>query len=185
MDLRGDPAAFGTSIVFDRDWDEEEAFSARNMCEGKFCSPDKLNAGNLAHGRLKRLKAADVVDSPAANPDGLFPKSRRLAIAESFSSLASYALGLSSTAPATSSLGAHPDSVREFVSRFLESNQLSIVKKEPAMPQSEQTPPKPADPKPPKAPLRRRLPSRSRPRRLPLLRLRRRPPFRRRRSPPR
>lgn len=156
MDLaEEDPGAFGTSIVFEHDGDEEGAFESRNLCDDKFCSPDKMNAGNLPHARIKELRGADVVDDPAANPDGLFRKGRRLAIAEKATALARYALGLTSDKPAPiSALGAHPDRVRGFIARFLDSENLEIKRKDSQMAEAPKTPPtpepaKPAESKPP------------------------------------
>lgn len=67
------PDAFGMSIVFEHDAAAEDAFRQQHLDEsGEFRSPDKRNKTNLPHIRLARLRAADVVDEPAANPRGLF-----------------------------------------------------------------------------------------------------------------
>jgi hypothetical protein len=77
MDLADeDPAAFGASIFFDLDEDAGLAFIAANLDGPNFKSPDTDNSNNLPHARLKRLRASDIVDSPAANPDGLFSLKR-------------------------------------------------------------------------------------------------------------
>jgi hypothetical protein len=147
MDLaEEDPAAFGMSIVFDHDEDDEDEYTIANggnrgtgtkgeggaLCDRDemmvgFKSQDERNVGNLMHARLKKLRAADVVDSPAANPDGLF-LSRNTVAAEA-SQLASYALGLTESKPVSSQLDIHPDRLRGFLGRFLESNGLTITKK--------------------------------------------------------
>lgn len=69
---------FGLSIVFTRDLLAEDAFIAENLVKDKkegysyFKSPDKKNTRNYPHVRLGKLEACDIVDSPAANANGLF-----------------------------------------------------------------------------------------------------------------
>lgn len=70
---------FGISIVFRRDLVAEEKFIADNSVADNegfpvFESPDDKNTGNYSHTRLHTLEAADVVDEPAANEEGLFNK---------------------------------------------------------------------------------------------------------------
>lgn len=86
MDLaEEDPAAFGASIVFGHDWEAEQAFLGEHTTfdeqekRAVFRSPDEDNADNLRHARLSDLRAADVVDEPAANPAGLFSRGAELA----------------------------------------------------------------------------------------------------------
>lgn len=68
-----DPEMFGISIVFDPDRGEQNRFADKHMDkDGNFTSPDPDNTNNLLHARLASLFAADVVDEPAANEDGLF-----------------------------------------------------------------------------------------------------------------
>jgi len=149
MDLaEGDPAAFGASIVFEHDWAAEKDLLLSNGAEEKeddwgkylslknFVSPDPLNVKNLPHARLAELRACDVVDDPAANPDGLFY--RRQDAPQQADSLLSYACGLSDTAPASTMFSVHPDRVKGFVGRFLESHNLKIVGKDSQM-STEQT----------------------------------------------
>ena len=83
-----DPEAFGMSIVFDHDREAETAFLMEHGAEEKgdwfgkylslenFVSPDPLNTENLPHSRLLSLRGVDVVDSPAANPNGLLSESQ-------------------------------------------------------------------------------------------------------------
>jgi hypothetical protein len=149
MDLAdSDPEAFAVSIVFDYDrpafeefalehgayWDEDDWGPFLNFRE--FKSPDPDNVKNLPHARLARLRAADTVDEPAANPDGLFH--REQAIAVEADAVASYALGLSNAAPATRALSVDPDRVRAFVARFLDQHNLTLAPKE--HPMSKPTP---------------------------------------------
>ena len=144
MDLaEEDPSAFGASIVFDWDWPAMEQLLLDNGAQyvddpdygryldlTEFVSPDPDNTDNLPHARLKELRACDVVDSPAANPDGLFHREQQFA--QEADALASFALGLSSSPPALASLSVHPDRVKGFCQRFLESHGLQIVRKETA-----------------------------------------------------
>lgn len=74
------PEMIGTSIVFSRDIDSEDRFIEENLKRDKdgkqtFVTPDALNTRNLPHVRLATLMACDIVDSPAANPKGLFAAS--------------------------------------------------------------------------------------------------------------
>ena len=72
----------------------EQTFTGENSDEeGSFTSPDADNVHNYPHARLHNLQAADFVDDPAANPDGLFHRSQE--IAQDAEKLAAYALGLS------------------------------------------------------------------------------------------
>jgi len=122
---RDDPAAFGTSIVFTPDWDAEELFEAEHKDEkGKFVSPDSDNTDNLPHARLWRLHADDVVDDPAANPDGLFHAGEE--IAQEADALLSYGLGLTEECPQLVQLDVDPDRVGQFVRRFLANHHLRL-----------------------------------------------------------
>lgn len=120
-----DPDAFGVSIVFSSDLGAEDRFVATNSDEdGNFRSPDKRNSKNYRHARLARLHAADVVDDPAANPDGLFRRDQ--SIAEEADKLCSFALGLSDERPELAHLSVDPDRTAAFVARFLESHDLEL-----------------------------------------------------------
>jgi len=125
MDLaENDPHAFGTSIVFRPDEDAEKEHARQHRKDG---SPDPDNKENLRHARLKTLRAIDAVDSPAANPDGLF--SRKQEIAEDADALLAYSLGLTDEAPEMAELGIDPDRGAGFVKRFLDEHGLEVVSK--------------------------------------------------------
>lgn len=129
MDLaEEDPAAFGTSIVFERDAGEEDRFDAEHTDEdGTFTSPDTENSRNLMHARLSRLLADDIVDDPAANPDGLFHRGDE--VADEADSLLAYALNLTAERPVLTTLEIDPDRVSGFVDRFLNQHGLCVVPK--------------------------------------------------------
>lgn len=120
-----DPRAFGFSIVFWNDPAAEEDFRAEHTRDGQFISPDPDNQEHYPHVRLKELAAADLVDEPAANPDGLFHRQNKLAT--ELYSLASYALGVSEQCPEITRLDVHPQRVREFVARFLSQEGLQLL----------------------------------------------------------
>lgn len=154
MDLaRDDGDAFGLSIVFEADELAEESFLAEHTDEnGQFTSPDANNQSHLPHARLSTLRAADVVDEPAANPDGLFHREQQFA--QEATSIAEYALGLTTETPQLVSLGLDADRVAGFVKRFLADHGLEVQKMneekdpaaEPIQAQPESTPAeKPAD----------------------------------------
>ena len=83
MDLAEEaPHLLGASIVFARDRAAETAFE-RDHTDDAFRSPDPANTKNLRHARLAELHAVDVVDDPAANPDGMFSRPRQETIAMS------------------------------------------------------------------------------------------------------
>jgi hypothetical protein len=126
MDLaEEDPEALATSIVFDPDYGEEDRFEAEHEDEdGIFQSPDDDNTKNYRHMRIAKLWATDVVDEPAANPDGLFRKGQE--IAEEADALCEYALGLSSERPALRYLSADADRLAQYAARFLDSHHLEL-----------------------------------------------------------
>lgn len=125
MDMADEsPEDFGTSIVFEPDYGEEDRFATEHSDEkGRFVSPDPENKENYTHARLHRLRATDVVDEPAANPDGLFHATD---IPEHADEYLSYALGLSDSIPATE-FDVEPDRLRSFVQRFLDRHNLQII----------------------------------------------------------
>jgi hypothetical protein len=131
MDLaEEDSGAFGNSIVFDADLGAEDLFYTEHEDrDGRFHSPDKENQKGLRHARIAALKAVDVVDSPAANPDGLFHQGHELILEAD--ALAAYALGLSDqyTELGNLGLGLAPERVREFMQRFLNERGLYIARK--------------------------------------------------------
>jgi len=132
-----DPEAFGLSIVFEHDFGEEKRHQAEHTDEdGRFISPDEHNKNNFTHARMSRLRAGDVVDSPAANPQGLFQENQEPAVQAE--ALLTYALGLSDERPETASFGIDPERASGFVSRFLARHGLSVTKGD-AMPQDTAT----------------------------------------------
>jgi hypothetical protein len=121
------PEHFGMSIVFSRDTKAEESFRED---KGER-SPDPDNKKNLRHVRLKELYAGDIVDDPAANPEGLFHRDH---IAHDAEALLSFSLGLSDTIPELTTLDVDPGRVAGFVQRFLDGHNLTIITKEAIMP---------------------------------------------------
>ena len=133
-----DPESFGASISFVYDIEATKAHFLANGGEIKideygsqfwdrssFKSPDPLNVLRLPHARLADLRAVDIVDDPAANPDGLFHRDQTLQEAES---LLEYALGLSDRKPEVASFGVDPDRAGGFIRRFLKTRGLSVMK---------------------------------------------------------
>lgn len=140
MDLaEEDPAAFGTSIVFRHDRDAEEQHRATHTKNGRFYSPDERNTEHYPHARLRELRAVDAVDSPAANPSGLFHRQDFIAEAEA---VTAYSLGLTTQRPELATLSVDPDRAAGFVRHFLDRHNLKIVpKQEPDVSnQQDQTP---------------------------------------------
>lgn len=129
MDLaEQDADAFGISISFMRDLGEERRFCDQNCDEkGRFKSPDQRNKDSYQHFRLSQLIAADVVDEPAANPDGMFTKSSQR-IAHEGSGLVAFALGQTSEPPELALLDVDPTRIRDFAKRYLAEHNLKIVK---------------------------------------------------------
>lgn len=123
-----DPEAFGMSIVFDQDRDEQDKFESEHEGEdGHFSSPDDDNSENLGHIRIAKLWASDVVDEPAANPAGLFRKGH--AVAEEADKLCEFALGLSSERPTLQHLSVDADRLAQYAARFLDSHNLQLTEK--------------------------------------------------------
>lgn len=120
------PEDFGVSIVFDQDEAASDLHTFENTQGGRFVSPDEENKNNFRHARMMALRAADVVDSPAANPDGLFH--RKQEIAQEAESLLSFALGLSDERPQTACFDVDAGRLSAAVQRFLSRHSLQIVK---------------------------------------------------------
>lgn len=135
------PEDFGVSIVFDVNEDAMQALTAENTSNGRFVSPDEDNKNNYPHARMSSLRAADVVDSPAANPDGLFRRGQE--VADEADRMLEFALGLSADVPQLALFDADPQRVAAAVQRFLSRHNLKVERVQP-MPESQA----PADPQP-------------------------------------
>lgn len=120
------PEDFGISIVFDVDAEAMQAFTETNTQGGRYVSPDEDNKENYPHARMRDLRAADVVDTPAANPSGLFHREQQAAV--DAEGLMSFALGLSDEHPTLQALSVDADRVKASVARFLSRHGLMIVK---------------------------------------------------------
>ena len=131
MDLAvEDPGMFGASIVFDLDRGEMERFKAKYTDkEGTFTSPDEDNARQYPHARLSKLYAADLVDDPAANADGLF-SCEGGELAARAEHILLFAMGLREEAPDEIEFGPHPERAKAFLTDFLERHGLRIVSRE-------------------------------------------------------
>ena len=114
-----DPSAVGASISFMQDMEAMEQFAAENPT-----SPDSRNVNNYPHVRLGKLRFVDIVDEPAANPDGLYHRDDTAAQA---TELLEYGLGLSDIKPEHMLFGVEPDRLLGFVSTFLSQKGLQIV----------------------------------------------------------
>jgi len=113
-----DPEAFGASIAYEPDERAQTQFITEHEEDGVFVSPDESNIKNLPHARMSKLRATDIVDEPAANPDGLFHRGQE--IAEEAEACMSYALGLSDKCPTLTLLDIDPDRVQGFVQKYLD-----------------------------------------------------------------
>jgi hypothetical protein len=118
------PEQFGLSIVFENDTDRQEAHQAEYTDAGMFGSPDDFNTNNYPHAMLAHLRAGDVVDEPAANPEGLFRRGQEFA--QQGEDLLSYVLGLTDAKPGAVCFGVDGDRASQFLARFLERHNLSI-----------------------------------------------------------
>jgi len=141
-----DHDAFGASIAFMLNMDAINDFAVAHgatLTAGgivdfeTFDSPDPLNGANLPHVRLAELHAVDIVDSPAANPNGMFHRGDN--IAAQAEAMLSYSLGLSATRPTVAAFDIDPDRMAGFVARFLHRNGLSITKDQEGLSMSEDT----------------------------------------------
>jgi len=118
------PEDFGLSIVFEHNVEAAELHRLEHAAGGRYISPDEDNKNNYPHAHLGQLRAGDVVDSPAANPEGLFHRGQEAA--REGEALLEYALGLSDARPSLSRLSVDPDRAAIFVTRFLERHGLEI-----------------------------------------------------------
>jgi len=112
-----DPKAFGLSIVFDPDHSAAQAFVEEFSDDGDFVSPAAENVRNLQHVRLSTLDGADFVDSPAANPDGLYHSGPTAEILSQAEGLLEYAIGITDTIPENTG-GLSAERLRGFFTRF-------------------------------------------------------------------
>jgi hypothetical protein len=117
-----DSTAAGLSIVFEADLEEQDQFVSQYAEAGKFASPDTNNVKNYTHVRLANLRAADVVDEPAANPTGMF---HRDDLRKQVSGILSYSLGLSTHKPRTI-FGIDPDRASAFVQKWMSENNVEL-----------------------------------------------------------
>jgi hypothetical protein len=138
------PEDFGISIVFDHDAAASELHTLENTQGGRFVSPDEDNRNNYPHARLQQLRAADVVDSPAANPDGLFHREQQ--VAQDAERLFSFAFGLSDERPTLQALSVDGDRIRAAVSRFLSRHNLNLIQEGEPMADAVEQPEVPATP---------------------------------------
>ncbi|MFH1302515.1 MAG: hypothetical protein ABIK07_15750 [Planctomycetota bacterium] len=123
-----DPDKFGSSIVFDHDIEAEEAFHQEfeNKKTGEFQSPDPKNTQNLWHCRLKKLRGADMVDDPAANPGGLFHRGQK--IPQQAEELLNYAFHIEGAKkPTQFDFGIDPDRLSAYLDRYFDNKNLKLV----------------------------------------------------------
>ena len=135
---REDPRALGFSIAFTRDADAINEFQNEHLVDVDgsmvFQSPDPKNENNLPHVRLAKLHAVDVVDEPAANPDGLFEcHKRRANVVFEADKLMEYVVGMTDDEPELDSLAElniHPTRIRGFFERFCAERNLIVFEAE-------------------------------------------------------
>jgi len=118
-----DPSAAGLSIVFEADEQLQDEFIFENSVNGEFTSPDAMNINSYPHARIGKLRAADVVDEPAANPEGMFHRNELPSEAFAFMD---YASSESENKP-QSLFGIDPDRARSFFQRWLNENKLELL----------------------------------------------------------
>jgi hypothetical protein len=108
-----DPAAAGLSIVFEHDQEAEQQFMTK-FSKDSFMSPDEDNLRNLPHVRL--ALARDVDD------------------------LLTYAAGFSDTKPKALAFGVDADRASQFLRRWLDRHQFSIVPRNEELPEMSEQP---------------------------------------------
>lgn len=119
------PEMFGASIVFTPDRVAQEKFRAKNVEPGgKFKSPDAENGRNLTHARLAAIHASDVVDEPAANPEGMFSEGSELAAKAEM--LLAFMVGLSDEIPPVEWLGPNPERMKTFFQDFISRHGITL-----------------------------------------------------------
>ena len=132
-----DSDAAGLSIVFEHDEKAERDFHLQNGAEPNdsifepddldlsgFKSPDEMNVENIPHVRLSKLRAADLVDEPAANPDGIYSASSLPVDADKF---LRFMVGEQIRKP-DALFGVDAERASEFFQRWLRSNGYSLAK---------------------------------------------------------
>jgi len=128
-----DPDMFGTSIVFSRDHEAEEQFEKDNTKKSKgkeyFESPHEANENNLLHCRLLKLRACDIVDTPAANPDGLFSQSSGADFTKSIDAFAEYIFSVNQDRPDSGYFQFDPDRAKAYFADFMDRHDLKITTK--------------------------------------------------------
>lgn len=135
-----DPAAFGASISFRRDITAEEEFMKKHGAKksvdeegystwdlSEFKSPDPKNVNNYPHARLKSLRAVDFVDSPAANPDGLF-HAGPFDLLENGEAMLDYVFGVTADIPDDVNFGVDSSRLKGFAARWAANRGFSIRK---------------------------------------------------------
>lgn len=144
-----DADAAGLSIVFEHDVDAENEFHLSNGAEriadsiyepdeidmSGFKSPDELNQYNLPHVRLDKLRAADLVDEPAANPDGIYSLQTLPNDADSF---LRFVVGEAKQKP-NALFGVDAQRASEFFQRWLRANDYVLAKGETMEPETKAT----------------------------------------------
>lgn len=123
-----DPAAFGASIVFELDLGAMKEFEGKHSDkDGQFRSPDKANKKSYRHARLAEFYAVDMVDDPAANPDGLFSFPEGSELAARAEHILQFAFGLTEQEPDALTYGPHPERARAFMAEFLKRHGLKVI----------------------------------------------------------
>lgn len=144
-----DSDAAGLSIVFEHDMESEDEFHLENgavkiedsmyspyeIDMSGFESPDEMNEDNLPHVRLGKLRAADLVDEPAANPDGIYSLQTLPNDADSF---LKFVVGENVQKP-NALFGVDADRASEFFQRWLRSNDYVLMKGETMVSENEAT----------------------------------------------
>ena len=118
------PEDFGLSIVFSQDLEATDDHMSMFTTRGTFTSPDGRNIENYPHARLDALWSCDAVDSPAANPNGLFKRGQETAIEAD--ALLEYVMGFSEEKPEQSAFNVDGDRAKQFLARFLTRHNVTI-----------------------------------------------------------
>lgn len=120
------PEFAGVSIVFDPDNELMAVFEKENLDDKKhFVSPDKENTQDFPHVRIENLLAADIVDSPAANPNGLFFSSENLP--KEAEQMLDYVFGITNEKPLMSILDINADRGKIFLNGYLARRELAVT----------------------------------------------------------